>query len=175
MRASRLHPVTAMTIRFLSSPIRGRMAPFALATVLLTTSTSAFAQAPTRLSDDQVQRLLDRIEKAADTFRESLDDALDKSRVDDSKFEEEVNRYVEAFENATDRLEKRFDDDKAAASDVEEVLTRAAAINGMMSRFELTDRAQSDWRLLRTDLNELARAYNVVWEWRVAVADPRDR
>jgi len=130
---------------------------------------AAYAQAPSRLSDDQVERLLDRIEKAADKFRESLDDALDESRVDDSKFEEQVNRFVKEFENATDRLEKRFGDDKSSSSDVEEVLSRAAAINGLMSRFELTDRAQSDWRLLRNDLNELARAYNVVWEWRVAM------
>lgn len=160
--------VSTMTARALlpSSPWRGVVLAAALSLSL--TPASAYAQAPTRLSDDQVERLLDRIEKAADKFRESLDDALDKSRIDDSKFEEQVNDYVKAFENATDRLEKRFDDDKAAAADVEEVLSRAASINGMMSRFELTDRAQSDWRLLRNDLNELARAYNVVWEWRVA-------
>jgi hypothetical protein len=92
--------------------------------------------------------------------------------VDDSKLEGELNRYVEAFEDATDRLEKRFDDDKSSSEDVREVLTRAATINGLMTRFELTDRAQGDWRLLRNDLNELARAYGVAWEW-VVVAGPR--
>ena len=146
-----------------------------LATVLAmgTLPSTALAQAPTRLSDDQVDRLLDRIEKAADKFRESLNDALDNSRVDDSKLEGQVNKFVEAFENATDRLEKSFDDDKSSSKDVEEVLERAAAINGLMGQFELTDRAQSDWRLLRNDLNELARAYGVAWEWRVAVREPR--
>lgn len=157
-----------MTVRHVFHPKHWRGLVLAAAMTSSFVPATAAAQAPTRLSDDQVERLLDRIEKAADTFRESLDDALDKSRVDDSKFEEQVNRYVEEFENATDRLEKRFDDDKSSSSDVEEVLGRAASINGMMSRFELTDRAQGDWRLLRNDLNELARAYNVVWEWRVA-------
>lgn len=137
---------------------------------LATTPSYASMQEPTRLSDDQVERLLERIEKAADKFRESLDDALDKSRMDDSKLEGELNRYVQGFENATDRLEKRFDDDKSSSEDVREVMTRAAAINGMMTRFEFTDRAQGDWRLLRNDLNELARAYNVTWEWVVATA-----
>ena len=149
--------------RWLASP--------AMMVALLTgAALPAAAQEPTRLSDDQVERLLDRIEKAADTFRESLGDALDDSRIDDSKLEKQLNDYVHAFENATDRLEERFDDDKATGEDVKEVMTRAAAINGMMTRFELTDRAQGDWRLLRNDLNELARAYNVVWEWTVAVA-----
>ena len=80
---------------------------------------------------------------------------------------------MRAFENATDRLEKRFDDDKSSAEDVREVMTRAASINGMMGRFALTDRAQSDWRLLRNDLNELARAYGVTWEWRVVAISPQ--
>jgi len=128
----------------------------------------ANAQEPTRLSDEQVERLLERIEKAADKYRESLDDALDKSHLDDSKREQDINRYVKEFEDATDRLEKRFDDDKEAAEDVRDVLTRAASIDGLMGRFALTDRAQSDWRLVRTDLEELARAYGVAWQWRVA-------
>jgi signal transduction histidine kinase len=140
---------------------------------LTATSAGAVAQEPTRLSDEQVERLLERIEKAADKYRESLDDALDESRLDDSKREEEINKYVREFEDATDRLEKRFDDDKDAAEDVREVLTRAARIDGMMARFGLTDRAQSDWRLVRTDLDELARAYGVAWQWRVATAGLR--
>lgn len=130
------------------------------------------AQEPTRLSDDQVERLLERIEKSADKFRDSLDEALDKSRVDDSKLEKDVNRLVQAFENATDRLESRFDADKSSSEDVQEVLTRAAEINGMMARHAFTDRAQADWRLLRGDLNELARAYGVTWEWRIATISP---
>jgi hypothetical protein len=142
--------------------------------LLSVTSTAdlAFAQVPTRLSDDQVERLLERIEKSADKFRGSIDDALDKSRVDDSQIEKDVNRFVQAFEDATDRLEKRFDDDKSSAGDVEVVLTRAAAINSMMARHAFSDRAQSDWRLLRGDLNELAKAYGVTWEWRIVAVSP---
>jgi len=131
------------------------------------------AQEPTRLSDDQVERLLERIEQSADKFRSSIDDALDKSSADDSKVEKDINRYVEAFENATDRLESRFDDDKSSAEDVQEVLTRAASINSLMARQAFTDRAQADWRLLRSDLNELARAYGVTWEWRVVAVSPQ--
>jgi hypothetical protein len=142
-------------------------------TGVLATPTMSQAQEPSRLSDDQVERLLERIEKAADKFRGSLEDALDKSRVDDSRLEDDVNRYVREFEDATDRLEKRFDDDKSSAEDVREVMTRAASINGMMGRFEFTDRAQSDWRVLRSDLNELARAYGVTWEWRVVAISPQ--
>ena len=137
------------------------------------TPAAALVQEPTRLSDDQVERLLERIEKAADKYRESIDDALDKSPLNDSTHEKEINRYVKEFEDATDRLESRFDDDKAAADDVRNVLTRAARIDGMMSRSTFTDRAQADWRLLRNDLDELARAYGVSWQWTLATSSRR--
>ena len=41
----------------------------------LTPPAHATTQEPSRLSDDQVERLLERIETAADKFRGSLDDA----------------------------------------------------------------------------------------------------
>ena len=69
-----------------------------------TPSVPAFAQAPTRLSDDQVERLLERIEKSADKFRESVDDALDKSRADDSKLEKDINRFVQITSTAPAKL-----------------------------------------------------------------------
>jgi hypothetical protein len=131
------------------------------------------AQEPSRLSDDQVERLLERNEKSADKYRDSLDDALDKSKLDDSAREKEINRYVKEFEDATDKLEKHFDDKKAASDDVKNVLTRAIRLDNLMSRYPFTDRAQGDWRLLRGDLDELARAYGVAWEWTVATAAPR--
>jgi hypothetical protein len=140
---------------------------------VVTHPAAVHAQEPTRLSDDQVERLLERIEQSADKFRSSIDDALDKSSADDSKIEKDINKYVEAFENATDRLESRFDDDKSSAEDVQEVLTRAASLNSLMARHAFTDRSQADWRLLRSDLNELARAYGVTWEWRVVAVSPQ--
>ena len=42
------------------------------------------------------------------SIRESIDDALDKSPLNDSKREKEINRYVKEVEDATDRLEKPF-------------------------------------------------------------------
>lgn len=126
---------------------------------------SAQAQRPYRLSEDQMKNLLERIEKGADSFRGSLKNALGKGRYDDTRAEDNINQFVKDFEAATDQLEGRFNDDRAASASVLEVLNRAASIENFMLRHRLTERAQSDWSYLRKNLDELSEAYNVSWSW----------
>jgi cytochrome c556 len=133
---------------------------------------ASVALAQDRLSDEQVKRLLVRIEKSADNFRSSLKHALDHSRFDDTKAEDEINRFVKDFEAATDRWRKRFDARDTASDAAQEVLNRAARIDGFILRHRLTERAQNDWATLRSDLDELARAYGISWSWTTGDAQP---
>jgi len=98
-------------------------------------------------------------------FRHSLKDAVSHSRFDDTAAEGDIERYVKEFEVATDRLKDHFSKKQTASGDAEEVLRRGAAIDGFMRRFSLSSRAQSDWSALRGNLDELARAYGVTWNW----------
>ncbi|HVF51919.1 MAG TPA: hypothetical protein VNA19_17675, partial [Pyrinomonadaceae bacterium] len=119
-----------------------------------------------RLTDRQVDQLIRRIETRADAFRSSLDLALDRNRrIDGTRTEDNINAYVRDFETATDTLRSRFNTRTSVAADVESVLRQAANIDAFMSRTRLNARAQSDWSLLKTDLNTLASAYNVSWNW----------
>jgi len=126
---------------------------------------SITAQRPYRVSDRQVELLLNNIENRSNTFRSNLDYALDRSQLNGTQQEDEINRYVQDFENATDRLRDRFDNRSNVASDVEEVLNRAASIDSFMRMNRLNNQAQRSWNILRTDLNALARYYNVSWRW----------
>ena len=69
--------------------IRGIIA--IMAVVLLAGLVTAEAQRPYRLSEDQMKNLLERIEKGADSFRDSLKDALGQSRYDDTRAEDNIN------------------------------------------------------------------------------------
>jgi len=126
---------------------------------------SVQAQSPYRLTKNELKNLLARIEKGAERFRASLDSALDKSEINGSKTEDEINNYLKGFEKATDHLESRFGSDNSAASDVEEVLKRGVEIDRFMTSHPLSTKAQEDWTSLRGLLDELATAYNVVWGW----------
>ncbi len=120
---------------------------------------------PYRISDREVARLLDRIKSKTNTFRESLKKALNKSRIDRTQREEDINAYVKAFEEETKRLDDHFDHHKSTTADVDSVLQRASRINTFMTLHPLDARAQGDWATLRTDLELLANAYNISWQW----------
>jgi hypothetical protein len=120
---------------------------------------------PYRLSDKEVQRILRRIENQANNLRRSLDDALDRSRLNGTNREDDINAFIKNFDEQTKRLHDRFDDNKSVAADVEAVLNRAADIDQFMRRQRLSERAQNDWSALRASLDELATAYNVAWRW----------
>ncbi len=128
---------------------------------------------PYRLNDKEVGRMIKQIESQTKKFRNSLDSALDRSRLNRTHREDDINAFVKGFEEQTKRLHDRFDDHKSVAADVEAVLDRAAEIDGFMGRQRLSGRAEEDWSALRTNLDELAQAYNVSWRWvgRVSLSD----
>src|ERR1700704_4221047 len=120
---------------------------------------------PYRITDREVEKIIHRIEQQSDKFRGSLDAALDKSRFNGSTREDDVNAFVKDFYRETKHLHDQFDHHKSAAPDVESVLDRAARIDSFMSRYPLTSKAQSDWAALKTNLDELAAAFNVSPRW----------
>ncbi|HET9713045.1 MAG TPA: hypothetical protein VFP64_14215, partial [Pyrinomonadaceae bacterium] len=139
-------------------------------------ATGAYAQVvgqPYRLSDKEVEKILHRIENQANKFRHSLDAALDRSRLNGTNREDDINAFIKNFDEQTKRLHDRFDDHKSVAADVEAVLNSAASIDQFMRRQHLNERAQNDWSTLRASLDDLAAAYNVTWRWEsVAVLGP---
>jgi hypothetical protein len=122
-------------------------------------------QSPYRLNDKQVEQIIHNIEKNAERFRDSIDKALDKSRLNGTEREDEVNARVKEFDEATQRLHENFDNRRSVAGDVQNVLDRAARINEFMYRNRLRGRAESDWARMRGELDRLANAYGVSWRW----------
>ncbi|HEV2705433.1 MAG TPA: YMGG-like glycine zipper-containing protein [Pyrinomonadaceae bacterium] len=118
-----------------------------------------------RMSDRQVGELIRRVETDADEFRRNLDAALDRSRYNRTGTEDNINAYVSAFENATDQLRARFDARTSVAADVENVLRAGANIDAFMRNNRLNARTQNSWSVLRSDLDALASAYSVAWNW----------
>lgn len=141
---------------------------FSVAVVLAFASLGMTAQAQiqtTRVNNQQVRQLIRRIENRTNAFRASLDASLDRSRINSTNAEDDINRLVGDFENATNQLRDRFNSRQDASADVQTVLNQAALIDRFMRRNRLGTRPESDWANLRVDLNELARIYGVSWRW----------
>ena len=133
--------------------------------VLASFSVVIKAQAPYRLSDKEVKRLLEQLKKDTGRFRKSLDSSLDKSLLNGTRREDDINRFMKNYENSTERLYNRFKDHKSVSADVETVLDGAAEIDQFMTRRRASERAERDWATVRQDLRQLAEAYNVSWRW----------
>jgi hypothetical protein len=122
---------------------------------------------PYRIGDRQLDALLRRIANESDTFRNDLGSALDRSTYGGTRAEDNINQFVSNFADATAQLRSRFDARQTASSDVENVLRQATYIDDFMRRNRVSYRASNDWTTLKGDLNQLASAYNVTWNWDV--------
>jgi chaperonin GroES len=123
----------------------------------------AGAAQPARATDQEVKRLLARIETNAEQFRASLMDAPARESLAGWEKERNIDHFVAEFVAAARRLRVQFDRGRVAAPRVDEVLRRGASIDSFMERRSSADRAQRDWLTVRRDLEALAIAYNVPW------------
>jgi hypothetical protein len=109
--------------------------------------------------------VLERLETNTDRFSRSIDTALDRSRFNNTDLEDQANALVDELEFATDRLKDRVDDHIVNNFDVNEVLRRGMYLDMFMLRHDFSPAAERDWRLVRNDLDRMARLFAVTWTW----------
>jgi hypothetical protein len=113
---------------------------------------------------DQVNNIIKRVETRSDEFVGALDKALDKSKLDGTKREDELNKQAKRLENTLDDLRREFDRKESyleTKPEVAKVLAIANDINNAMQNRRLGGEAERLWIALRYDLNTLAGVYNL--------------
>lgn len=111
-----------------------------------------------------VDRIIKRVEDSTDKFRKEFDKALDRSRLNNSNREDQLNQYAKDLEHATDDLRKQFDRTDKWIDNRDQVracLSLASKINVAMRNRRLGPKVESRWNALRYDLNTLADVYNL--------------
>jgi len=118
-----------------------------------------------RLSESELNQLIQRVENGGDTFRVSLTDAFSRTPYDRTRSEGDMNDALRGFKRATDQLRIRFDARQLVTDDVRHLLDQATPLDIFMRDNPLADRVKSDWSTLRGDLSVLASAYDVAPSW----------
>ena len=113
----------------------------------------------------QVGNMLQRLERSSTRFRNSLNGSLVQRSVDQTQPLNDISTFQSAFDLAIEEFRDRFTRRLAVASDVESVLQNASPINSFVTQHTLSPRVKNDWASVRTDLNALANAYGVGWQW----------
>src|SRR5690242_243304 len=103
-----------------------------LALVLMLAGLGLTAQAQRQTTNWQTRQLIRRIDNHTVTFRNTLATALDNSRIDGTRREDNINAFVSDFVNATNQLRDRANSRQSIAADVQNVLDRAALIDRFM-------------------------------------------
>ncbi|HEY6247083.1 MAG TPA: hypothetical protein VIX17_24250 [Pyrinomonadaceae bacterium] len=113
----------------------------------------------------QVGNLLERLERSSSRFGNSLNVALVQGSVDETRPQNDVSKFESGFELAIKQFRDQFTRRLAVAADVESILQKASPINSFVTKNTLNLRVKNDWTSVRTDLNTLASAYGVTWQW----------
>lgn len=117
------------------------------------------------LSDFQMRQLIDRLNLRSATFSRSLRQDLNRSSYNDRYSVDEVRRQLGDFETALVQLRNRVNSRQSSSSDARNVLDRAAFLNSFITDRQLSYQTENSWSSLRPDLDQLAGAFNIAWNW----------
>ena len=107
---------------------------------------------------DAARRLDDR----SGDFQRHLDSALDRSRIDDTRREDNINQIAAEFRHAASRFRNRVGDGRdlnRGADEAQRLMQIGSRIDRLVGRVRLDSRTQSDWSQIRQDLRVIGDFY----------------
>ena len=118
------------------------------------------------IAPNDVGGIVDRVQKLSGEFKNSFDKAISHSMVDHTRMEANAKHRADDLHDAANKLGDVFHDKKdknnpAVREQVDRTLAAAAELNRIMTEHRFTDRLQSQWDMLRADLNGLATVYEL--------------
>jgi len=136
---------------------------------LLIAVTEAAAQGTARgqyYTKKDVERIIKRVEERSNAFRKVVDRQLDRSALNGTQREDDVNQQVKELENAIDKLKKDFkraNTWEETREQVQTVMNEADEVNALVrrGRWRRGGVVRDEWSLVRSDLNRLAGVYNL--------------
>ena len=117
------------------------------------------------LNDAQMRQLIQRINSRATNFSRIFRVDLNRVSRNDRSAVDEARRELAAFESALVQLRNRVNSRQSTASDARNLLDHAAFLNNFVAAQQLSYSTESTWTNLRPDLDRLASAFNIAWNW----------
>lgn len=96
-------------------------------------------------------------------FARELDNQLDRSRINGSNREDQLNQLAKDFAKATDRLDDRFDNGRdlnRSQNEARRVLELGSQVERALSRARLNNNLDGYWNRINQELRSVANAYN---------------
>lgn len=117
------------------------------------------------LSDTQMRQLINRLNTRSATFSRNLRQDLNRGNYNDRVTADEVRQELSEFETALVQLRNRVNSRRSTSAEARELLEHAASLNNYITSRQLSNQTENNWNTLRQDLDRLASAFNIAWNW----------
>jgi hypothetical protein len=127
---------------------------------------ASIAQQPpgTRLSDDDVEKLIQRTEKDVDHFRDAVGNKI-ISITNAQGGSVDVQQFLKDYEKSIDQVKHDFDSKPTDTTAIENFFRMSSRVDhGMQNSGSLTN-AKSEWDAVHNDVDQLMTAYQSSWHW----------
>jgi hypothetical protein len=129
-----------------------------IALVLTIGALSAAAQ--DRLSDKDVANMMNNLKNDAKNFRPVWNKALSKSTIRKTSREKDARTLATQFQNQTEGMLRQFQSNKTADQSLPLVQQTARSIEQVKSDISLGPVVDQQWTKIRTELDQIAQAFN---------------
>jgi hypothetical protein len=120
-----------------------------------------FAAAQGRLSDKDLQRLMQNLKDDSQPFRQSFANALKKSTIRKTSQEKDARALADTFAKQANNALETFKHHQKADAAVGSLVNTAAQIDPLVYSLQLDPQTTSRWERLRTELHQIAQAFGV--------------
>jgi hypothetical protein len=103
-----------------------------------------------------------RVDARSGDFQRHLDSALDRSRYDDTRREDNINQIAAEFRHAASQFRNSVGDGRdfhRGSNEAQRLLNLGSRIDHLVGRLRLDSRTRSDWSQIRQDLRVISNFY----------------
>ena len=119
-------------------------------------------------SDQQILNQLDRLIRDARQFDRAIDVALgrDADWINRNPVADDIDQFVIDLTETARHLREHVTRRQVVDYDVRDVMIRGARIDEFMLKNRFSSQVENSWTNVRRQLDELARAFNLNWNWK---------
>jgi hypothetical protein len=136
-----------------------RILSFSILALLLATAAFSTA-AQDRLSDKDVANMMNNLKNDAKNFRQVWNHALSKSTIRKTSREKDARNLGTQFQNQTQGMLRQFQSNKTVDTSLPLVQQTARNIEQVKSDVSLGPVVDQQWIKIRTELDQIAQAFN---------------
>jgi hypothetical protein len=117
------------------------------------------------LSDLQMRQLIQRLDTRTTTFSRALRADLNNRRYRNDRDFSQASQQLSTFETSLTQLRNRFNTRQVTSTEANSLLQSASVLDRFVADRQLSYQTENGWTSLKTELDQLASAFNVAGNW----------